>query len=59
MDADTKTTVGSIVGSVGSGLVAIGFLGFFFPPLLAVGAVGAFISAGAKWYTGKYTAGVQ
>lgn len=52
MTSDTKTTIGSIVGAVGTGLTAGGF---FFPPLFLVGGV---LSAVAKVWTGLNTKGV-
>jgi hypothetical protein len=53
MTSDTKTTVGSIAGAIGTALTAAGF---FYPPLLLAGGV---LSSLAKVYTGINTAGVK
>lgn len=52
----SPTTLGSVIGAAGTILTGIGFLGMFFPPLVAFGPIGAAVSAFAKYYTGLHTA---
>lgn len=56
---NSPTTIGSIIGAVGTLATGVGFFGMFFPPLIALGPIGAAISAFAKYYTGLHTSDVK